>query len=38
MTQKEYRAAIDAVRLSEDFQERTVRRLEQQVRKEPWRP
>ena len=35
MTQKEYRAAIDAVRLSEDFQERTVRRLEQQVRKEP---
>ena len=34
MTQKEYRAAIDAVRLSEDFQERTVRRLEQQVRKE----
>ena len=35
MTQKEYRAAIDAVRLSEDFQERTVQRLEQQVRKEP---
>lgn len=34
MTQKEYRAAIDAVRLSEDFQERTVRRLEQEVRKE----
>lgn len=34
MTQKEYRAAIDAVQLSEDFQERTIRRLEQETRKE----
>lgn len=34
MTQKEYRAAIDAVQLSEDFQERTIRRLEQQTGKE----
>lgn len=34
MTQKEYRAAIDAVQLSEDFQERTIQRLEQETRKE----
>lgn len=34
MTRKEYRAAIDAVELSEDFQERTIRRLEQETRKE----
>lgn len=34
MKQKEYRAAIDSVKFSEDFQERTIRRLERQNRKE----
>lgn len=34
MTREEYRAAINAVPLSEDFQERTIRRLERQARKE----
>lgn len=34
MTRKEYRAAIDAVKLPEDFQSRTIRQLEQQIRKE----
>lgn len=34
MNQREYRAAIDSVKFSGDFQERTVRRLEQQNRKE----
>lgn len=34
MTRKDYRAAIDAVQFSEDFQARTIRRMERQSRKE----